>query len=590
MRRSLTSSLAAVALAATALTGAGAAPAAAAPSTSSACPAGQVPSSGFSDVPPGSVDIDCLVWWGVTTGSSSTTYGGAGTVSRGQMASFLARTVARAGGVLPDVPPWEDRFWDDTGTLHEPSTNSLAALNIVAGSGNGQFRPGDAVRRDQMASFLVRTAEHLLARQLPSTPGAFPDDDGNVHEAAIDKVAAAGITTGKSDGSYDPSGLVTRVQMASFLVRTIDVVVRDRLRLVRVQRSGLQAGDLPPLVVAEGPAARSVPEGGTFGVHPGARLYLPPVSQQGELRLPETSPVPVGQEGGLQELTVAHVPGDARVAAPDNSAAVAAYFQHWFVTPAATPADWTGSLAGCDAGSTSQAYRSAQLDAVNAARRLADLPAGDRGPRLVGEGAGDGAGDGRRGRPQPRPAAVVGVLDGERPRGRAAQQPRSRRGGRGHRRRLPGGPGPRQHRHRAPSLAARPPSTRMGFGDVFGQDGPDANAIWVVDEEAGPPADEQPVTWPAPGHFPEQLIGATGRWSVSAPGVDLSARDGRGARRRPAGRGRGRPRRRLRAGGESGVVFTVPGASAYRVVTVTVRAPKEDGRSFEHTWTTTLVR
>jgi hypothetical protein len=65
-----------------------------------------------------------------------------------------------------------------------------------------------------MAIFLDR------ALDLPSTPSNFfSDDNGRTGEAAINRLAAAGLTGGCGDGKYCPTASVTREQMAAFLRR-----------------------------------------------------------------------------------------------------------------------------------------------------------------------------------------------------------------------------------------------------------------------------------------------------------------------------------------------------------------------------------
>jgi hypothetical protein len=69
-----------------------------------------------------------------------------------------------------------------------------------------------------MASFLARALN--LA---PSAIDAFVDDNGNIHEANINALAAAGITTGCSPATneYCPADSVRRDQMASLLARAL---------------------------------------------------------------------------------------------------------------------------------------------------------------------------------------------------------------------------------------------------------------------------------------------------------------------------------------------------------------------------------
>lgn len=72
---------------------------------------------------------------------------------------------------------------------------------------------------------LVALATPLLADPL-QPGGTFRDDDGNVHEGAIEAIAAVGITLGCNppvNDRYCPSNSVTRGQMAAFLVRALDL-------------------------------------------------------------------------------------------------------------------------------------------------------------------------------------------------------------------------------------------------------------------------------------------------------------------------------------------------------------------------------
>jgi hypothetical protein len=92
----------------------------------------------------------------------------------------------------------------------------LAEAEITVGCTATTYCPGSPVRRDQMASFLVRAFE--LAG---SATDAYVDDDGNKHEARINALAASGITGGCAPTKYCPSAVVTRGQMAAFLHRAI---------------------------------------------------------------------------------------------------------------------------------------------------------------------------------------------------------------------------------------------------------------------------------------------------------------------------------------------------------------------------------
>ena len=102
-----------------------------------------------------------------------------------------------------------------TALTGEASINRLAAAGITGGCGARRYCPNDNVTRGQMASFLVR------ALDLPPAvdPDHFRDDNGSTHEADIDSLFEAGITGGCGADLYCPSDRVTRGQMAAFLYR-----------------------------------------------------------------------------------------------------------------------------------------------------------------------------------------------------------------------------------------------------------------------------------------------------------------------------------------------------------------------------------
>ncbi len=107
-----------------------------------------------------------------------------------------------------------DFFGDDGGQPHESDTNRLAAAGITAGCGPGRFCPRAPVTREQMASFLVRAID------LPATStDFFGDDRGSPHEDDINRLAAAGVTGGCDTDRFCPRDDVSRGQMAAFLHR-----------------------------------------------------------------------------------------------------------------------------------------------------------------------------------------------------------------------------------------------------------------------------------------------------------------------------------------------------------------------------------
>ena len=192
-----------------------------------ACPA-RMPQSAFTDVSLADVHgraINCMAWWDVAGGVTTSSFAPAGRVTRAQMASFVAREIQASGYVLPAHPA--NAFGDDSGSVHELRVNQLAAVGVVGGVSPGTFRPNDAVTRGQMATFLVRAHDLVSADDLPNMGSRFSDDGGSVHEASIDKSAAAGLAGGTSAAIFSPLEPVTRAQLTSFLARNLDLLVSD---------------------------------------------------------------------------------------------------------------------------------------------------------------------------------------------------------------------------------------------------------------------------------------------------------------------------------------------------------------------------
>ncbi len=111
----------------------------------------------------------------------------------------------------------QDFFTDDNSSPHEGDINRVAAAGITGGCDTNRYCPKANVTRAQMASFLVRALDLP-----PSGTDFFDDDDGNIHENSINALAQSGITGGCGTRTYCPSANVTRGQMAAFLKRALD--------------------------------------------------------------------------------------------------------------------------------------------------------------------------------------------------------------------------------------------------------------------------------------------------------------------------------------------------------------------------------
>jgi IPT/TIG domain-containing protein/S-layer family protein len=130
---------------------------------------------------------------------ATTTDGTTGTLVNGWVADFL------------DVPG---------GHQFHSFVTTLVSNAITVGIGAGLYGVDQGTKRQQMAVFLLK-GKHGLCYTPPPCAGVFPDVPcPSTFAPWIEALAAEGITTGCGGGLFCPQNLVTRRQMAVFLLKT----------------------------------------------------------------------------------------------------------------------------------------------------------------------------------------------------------------------------------------------------------------------------------------------------------------------------------------------------------------------------------
>jgi glucose/arabinose dehydrogenase len=154
--------------------------------------------------------LDHIMWLtneGISSGCGGGLYCPNASVSRAQMAAFLARAL--------DLPATgTDFFTDDDGHPLEVSINRVAEAGITTGCAADSYCPSAPVTRAEMASFLDRAFGFP-----PTGNDYFSDDEGSTHENAINRLREANVTSGCTPATYCPQASTTRAQMAAFLHR-----------------------------------------------------------------------------------------------------------------------------------------------------------------------------------------------------------------------------------------------------------------------------------------------------------------------------------------------------------------------------------
>jgi hypothetical protein len=176
--------------------------------------------------------VDCAFAQGISLGQPDGTFGPTKTTTRAQMASFIVRALQAAGYTLPAAD--DPGFTDIAGNEHEQNIKLLATLGITHGTTSTTFSPDNPVRRDQMASFLVRAAEYafgddagaFMASAEDGAPAFSDVPSSNVHFDNVNAAAKVlGLADGQPNGLFQPATLTERQQMATFLTRLVDLIL-----------------------------------------------------------------------------------------------------------------------------------------------------------------------------------------------------------------------------------------------------------------------------------------------------------------------------------------------------------------------------
>lgn len=169
----------------------------------------------FTDVSPSSSHFNAiqnLVERGIIKGFEDNTYRPNATLTRGQAAKILANALQL------DTSSKEQKFTDVTASIeYIGAINALADKGIINGYADGTFKPGEPLTRGQMAKILVNAfgLEEANEVNLPFTDVSAQ----NGYKGFIQTLLNYEITEGTTSTTFSPSAAVKRGQMASFVVR-----------------------------------------------------------------------------------------------------------------------------------------------------------------------------------------------------------------------------------------------------------------------------------------------------------------------------------------------------------------------------------
>ena len=196
----------------------------------SACVGAAADPAGFEDIDGSFAEgaINCMAHYGITRGRSATVFNPSATISRWELALFLARAAVPAGVVLSPA----DQGFADVGGLSDEArlaVNGVAAAGIMPGVNDALFDPNGLVTRGSAAAAL----DAFLGEAVIGFGGTHPDDATpadaftDIDQVpvssynAIRRLFELGIIRGTTDTTFAPQQLVTRAQMAVLMARLL---------------------------------------------------------------------------------------------------------------------------------------------------------------------------------------------------------------------------------------------------------------------------------------------------------------------------------------------------------------------------------
>ncbi|MBW4095602.1 MAG: S-layer homology domain-containing protein [Acidobacteria bacterium] len=118
---------------------------------------------------------------------------------------------------LPVSPTFTDV---DTSNQFYTEIHWLGATGVTTGYSDGTFRPVQPVNRDAMAAFMYRLAGSPVFAAPVTSPFSDVSTSSQFYKE-ITWLAANGISTGYSDGTFRPVQPVNRDAMAAFMYRFV---------------------------------------------------------------------------------------------------------------------------------------------------------------------------------------------------------------------------------------------------------------------------------------------------------------------------------------------------------------------------------
>ncbi|UJF36430.1 S-layer homology domain-containing protein [Paenibacillus hexagrammi] len=136
-------------------------------------------------------------------------------ITRAEFAVLISRAfhITEDNASAPALSDVEDHWAKD-------AIESLAAVGVVGGYGDGTFQPDKTISREEMVTILSRIV-NLKSVQTDANTGSFTDVADSYAAQAIEEAANAGIIEGSEDGAFNPKQNSTRAEALTVILHAL---------------------------------------------------------------------------------------------------------------------------------------------------------------------------------------------------------------------------------------------------------------------------------------------------------------------------------------------------------------------------------
>jgi len=164
-------------------------------------------------------DVQDIFNYGITQGTTSTTYSPLANITRAQFATMIARALELTNIDIDG----QYTLSDLTGKWYANEVQALVDLGIITGYKDGTFGGENKLTRQQSAAMIARMLEHMGVDTASKGNVAFADMDriSDYAKEAVQFLAANDVLISGKGTKFNPYNNLTRAQMAKVVMRSL---------------------------------------------------------------------------------------------------------------------------------------------------------------------------------------------------------------------------------------------------------------------------------------------------------------------------------------------------------------------------------